>query len=89
MKKKYQNGFFVFGLLVLIVMITQLDFAQVWQGLCHAGYWFGAVIGLWAFLYIFNTAALVIAPAGEQVAKRDNREPAPKYGTAADTEHHD
>ena len=46
MKKKYQNGFFVFGLLVLIVMITQLDFAQVWQGLCHAGYWFGAVIGL-------------------------------------------
>lgn len=57
MKKNYQNGFFVFGLLVLIVMITQLDFAQVWQGLCHAGYWFGAVIGLWAFLYIFNTAA--------------------------------
>lgn len=57
MKKKYQNGFFVFGLLVLIVMITQLDFAQVWQGLCHAGYWFGAVIVLWAFLYIFNTAA--------------------------------
>ena len=40
MKKKYQNGFFVFGLLVLIVMITQLDFAQVWQGLCHAFYWF-------------------------------------------------
>jgi uncharacterized membrane protein YbhN (UPF0104 family) len=57
MKKKYQNGFFVFGLLVLVVMITQLDFAQVWQGLRHAGYWFVAVVVLWAFLYVFNTAS--------------------------------
>ena len=57
MKKKYQNGFFVFGLLVLIIMITQLDFTQVWQGLRHAGYWFVAVVVLWAFLYIFNTAS--------------------------------
>lgn len=57
MNKKYQNGFFVFGLLVLVIMITQLDFAQVWQGLRHAGYWFFAVVALWAFLYLFNTAA--------------------------------
>ncbi len=57
MKKKYQNGFFIFGLIVLAVMLTQLDFAQVWAGLKHAGYWFFAVIGLWAFLYTFNTAA--------------------------------
>ena len=57
MNKKYQNGFFVFGLLVLVIMITQLDFTQVWQGLRHAGYWFFAVVALWAFLYLFNTAA--------------------------------
>ena len=57
MKKKYQNGFFAFGLLVLIVMVTQLDFAQVWSGLKHAGYWFFAVVALWAFLYVFNAAA--------------------------------
>lgn len=57
MKKKYQNAFFIFGLAVLIVMITQLDFKQVWQGLRHAGYWFFAVVALWAFLYLFNTAA--------------------------------
>lgn len=57
MKKKYQNGFFVFGLLVLIIMVTQLDFHAVYQGLKHAGYWFLAVLGLWAGLYIFNTAA--------------------------------
>ena len=57
MKKKYQNAFFVFGLLVLVIMVTQLDFAQVWQGLRHAGYWFVAVLGVWAFLYVFNTAS--------------------------------
>lgn len=57
MKKKYQNGFFIFGLTVLIIMITQLDFASVWRGLQHAGYWFFAVVLLWAFLYLFNNGA--------------------------------
>lgn len=57
MKKKYQNAFFVFGVAVLAVMVTQLDFAQVWQGLKHAGYWFVAVMLLWAVLYVLNTAS--------------------------------
>lgn len=60
MKKKYQNGFFIFGLAVLIIMVTQLDFAQVWAGLQRAGYWFFAVIALWFFLYMFNTSAWYI-----------------------------
>lgn len=60
MKKKYQNLFFLFGLAVLIVMVTQLDFKQVWQGISHAGYWFFAVVVLWFFLYMFNTAAWYI-----------------------------
>lgn len=55
MKKKYQNGFFIFGIAVLMVMVTQLDFAEVWVGLRHAGYWFFVIVALWAFLYIFNT----------------------------------
>ena len=67
MKKKYQNGFFIFGLLVLIIMITQLDFCQVWAGLKHAGYWFIAVLALWAVVYIFNTAAwFFIIKSGNQ-----------------------
>lgn len=57
MKKKYQNAFFIFGLAVLAIMVTQLDFQQVWEGVTHAGYWFLAVIVLWGFLYIFNTGA--------------------------------
>ncbi len=60
MKKRYQNGFFLFGIVVLAVMVTQLDFKDVWSGLCRAGYWFFAVIVLWAFLYVFNTATWYI-----------------------------
>ena len=60
MKKKYQNAFFIFGLLVLIVMVTQLDFREVWAGVKHAGYWFLNALVLWAFLYIFNTATWYI-----------------------------
>lgn len=67
MKKKYQNIFFIFGIAVLVVMVTQLDFQQVWQGLSHAGYWFVAVLVLWIFLYIFNTSAwyLIINAGGK------------------------
>ena len=59
-KNKYQNIFFIFGIVVLTIMVTQLDFAEVWKGLRHAGYWFFAVVALWAVLYIFNTAAWYI-----------------------------
>ena len=44
MNKKYQNGFFIFGLLVLIIMVTQLDFQEVWAGVRHAGYWFANAV---------------------------------------------
>lgn len=57
MKKRYQNAFFIFGILLLAAMVTQLDFAEVWNGLRHAGYWFAAVVVLWAILYLFNTGA--------------------------------
>ncbi len=60
MKKKYQNGFLIFGLVILAIMVMQLDFKEVWTGICHAGYWFFAVIALWLFLYIFNTTTWYI-----------------------------
>ena len=68
MKKKYQNGFFLFGLLVLIIMASQLDFRQAWEGIRHAGYWFVGVLVLWAFLYMINTASwyLIINTIGDE-----------------------
>ena len=38
-------------------MVYNLDFADAWQKIQHAGYWFFAVVILWAFLYLFNTTA--------------------------------
>jgi len=68
-KKKYQNLFFLFGIVVLAIMLTQLDYKQVWDGLKSAGYWFFAVVALWAFLYIFNTATWYI------IIKSGSKEP--------------
>ena len=66
MKKKYQNGFFIFGLVLLGIMVTQLDFAEVWRGLKHTGYWFFAVLVLWMALYVLNTSAwYIIIKAGQ------------------------
>ncbi len=60
MSKKYQNAFFIFGLAVLVLMVSQLDFDQVRAGLDKTGYWFAAVVVLWAFLYLFNTTAWLV-----------------------------
>ena len=73
MKKKYQNLFFVFGVAVLAVMVSQLDFAQVWDGLRRAGYWFAAVVALWLFLYMFNTTAWYIIIASTASKHRGER----------------
>ena len=67
MSKKYQNGFFLFGIVVLIIMLTQLDYAEVWNGLQRAGYWFLAVLGIWIGLYAINTLSwlLIIRQGGK------------------------
>lgn len=71
MNKRYQNVFFVFGVAVLAFMVSQLDFQVVGQGLAHAGYWFFAVVALWAGLYVLNTAAwwLILRSGGEPDGK--------------------
>lgn len=60
MKARYRNAFFIFGIGILVLMLTQLDFHEVWSGLSHAGYWFLAVVALWGLLYMFNTSAWYI-----------------------------
>nr|MBP7472620.1 flippase-like domain-containing protein [Prevotella sp.] len=72
MNKKYKNIFFVFGVVVLAFMVSQLNFAEVWRGLQHAGYWFLAVVFLWIFLYFLNTAAwwIIIKSNKEKTDKR-------------------
>ena len=77
MKKKYQNAFLIFGLIVLALMVSQLDFQEVWQGIQRAGYWFLAVVLLWAVLYVFNTAAwwIIIKSGRKSKAEGDASQP--------------
>lgn len=72
MGRKFQNSFFVFGLVVLVIMMTQLDYAEVWRGLQRAGYWFLAVVGLWVVLYAINTASwyLIIRQGRKESGKQ-------------------
>lgn len=72
MSKKAQNIFLLFGLAVLAIMVSQLDFEESWHGICHAGYWFVAVVALWAFLYIFNASAwyIIIRSDGSPETRR-------------------
>lgn len=79
-RDRWQNVFLAVGAIVLIVMITQLDFAQVWSGLRHAGYWFFAVVALWAFLYLFNTAAWYIIIKNNTQASPTQASPSPSKG---------
>lgn len=65
MKKKHQNIFLVFGLAMLVVMVLQLNYDEVRNALHDAGYWFGAIIVLWAALYVLNTTSwMLIIKAG-------------------------
>ena len=76
-KTKFQNIFFIFGIVVLTIMVTQLDFAEVWSGLQHAGYWFFAVVALWGVLYIFNTTAWYLIINSQATADETPRKPVP------------
>ena len=39
---------------MLVVMVLQLNYDEVRNALHDAGYWFGAIIVLWAALYVLN-----------------------------------
>ncbi|WP_077196022.1 lysylphosphatidylglycerol synthase transmembrane domain-containing protein [Prevotella ihumii] len=73
MKKKHQNIFFVLGVVLLALMATQLNFAEVWANLQRAGYWFFAVVGLWFFLYMFNTASWYIIIKSQEKTDADKK----------------
>ncbi len=71
MKNRYKNIFLVFGLVVLGIMVSQLDFANAWQSLLRAGYCFPAIVVLWGFLYLFNTGAWLTIIRSQQDDRRN------------------
>ena len=52
--KIIRDLFFVIGILVLIWMVYRVGFDTIWDNIKSTGWWFFAIIGVWAFVYSFN-----------------------------------
>ena len=55
-KQRLNNLFFVVGVLACVVMLFTFDvsFVELWEHLCHAGYWLIPIIGVWLIIYAVN-----------------------------------
>jgi len=58
-KKRLNNLFFFLGCAAVVVMLFTFDvsFVELWQHLCHAGYWLIPIIGIWLVVYALNALA--------------------------------
>ena len=55
-KQQLNNIFFIVGVLACVVMLFTFDvsFAELWEHLCHAGYWLLPIVGVWIVIYAIN-----------------------------------
>ena len=58
-KQRLNNLFFILGVAACVVMLLTFDvsFIELWQHLCHAGYWLIPIIGIWLLVYGLNAMA--------------------------------
>ena len=58
-KQRLNNLFFIVGVAAVVVMLLTFDvsFVELWQHLCHAGYWLIPIIGVWFLVYGLNALA--------------------------------
>ena len=58
-KQRLNNLFFFFGIAAVVVMLITFDvsFIELWEHLCHAGYWLIPIIGIWIVVYGLNAFA--------------------------------
>ncbi len=58
-KQRLNNLFFCLGILAVVVMLFTFDvsFVELWQHICHAGYWLIPILGVWIIIYAINALA--------------------------------
>ncbi len=58
-KQRLNNLFFFLGIAAVVVMLFTFDvsFIELWDHLCHAGYWLIPIIGVWVIVYWLNALA--------------------------------
>lgn len=49
-----RDAFFVLGVMALGIMIYKIGVHTIFDNLCKTGWWFFAIIGVWALVYIIN-----------------------------------
>jgi len=55
-KQRINNLFFLLGVAAVVVMLFTFDvsFVELWDHLCHAGYWLIPIVGIWVVVYGVN-----------------------------------
>ena len=58
-KKRLNDLFFIIGVVAVVVMMLTFDvsFIELWEHLCHAGYWLIPILGVWIIIYGINGLA--------------------------------
>ena len=58
-KQRLNNLFFFLGLAAVVVMLFTFDvsFVELWEHICHAGYWLIPIVGVWIIIYGINALA--------------------------------
>lgn len=71
-KQKVNNLFFLLGVAVVVVMLFTFDvsFVELWEHICHAGYWLIPIIGVWIFIYAINALAWQCVIRGTEKEKK-------------------
>lgn len=71
--KTLNNIFFFLGLAAIVGMVLTFDvsFAELWQHICHAGYWLVAIVGVWLLIYGINAMAWMSIIRGGNNGKVD------------------
>ena len=51
-KQRLNNLFFLIGVVAVVVMMLTFDvsFIELWEHLCHAGYWLIPILGVWKLI---------------------------------------
>ena len=55
-KQRLNNIFFFLGIAAVVVMLFTFDvsFVELWEHICHAGYWLIPIVGVWIIIYGIN-----------------------------------
>lgn len=58
-KQRLNNLFFILGIVAIVVMLFTFDvsFVELWEHICHAGYWLIPIVGIWIVVYGMNALA--------------------------------